>query len=48
MKRKVSLKLSSAAKGPGLAGLIQKKKGHHLEDSKGIYKRMNMDAQADH
>lgn len=36
MKRKVSLKLSSAAKGPGLSGLSQKRKGHHLEDCKGI------------
>lgn len=47
MKRKVSLKLSSAAKGPGLAGLSQKRKGHHLEDCKSIT-RMNMDDRADH
>lgn len=36
MKRKVSLKLSSATKGPGLARLGQRKKGHHLADCKGI------------
>lgn len=35
MKRKVSLKLSTAAKGLGLAGLNQWKRGHHLEENCG-------------
>lgn len=47
-KRRVSLKLSSAAKGPGIAVLIQKKKGHHLEDMQRYYKRVDPDDEADH
>lgn len=39
MKRKASLKLSSAAKRPGRAGHSERKKGHHLEDFNGITKR---------
>lgn len=35
MKKKGSLKLSSAAKGAGLAGLRKRQEGHQLTDCKG-------------
>lgn len=49
MKRKASLKLSSAVKGPWRAGHSQRKKGQHLEDCNSTTKKgMSMDNQADH